>query len=60
MKCFYEVQCQACGTITEKWVDYEKIPELECPKCREKKMRKRITPFRLGPACGFDGYRRGG
>jgi putative FmdB family regulatory protein len=42
----YEYQCEACGTVFDKFVrSMSTAFEVECPKCKGKECRKHITRF---------------
>ncbi|GEM_PF-2792550 len=53
MKCFYDLQCESCGTVVEEYIAYEDIPEMECPQCKKKAMKKMLTTFSTGPSCSI-------
>ncbi|MGA2115967.1 MAG: zinc ribbon domain-containing protein [Bryobacteraceae bacterium] len=42
----YEYLCQDCGTKFEKLVRRQaETPELECPKCGEKRLKQELSTF---------------
>ncbi|MHC4781104.1 MAG: FmdB family zinc ribbon protein [Planctomycetota bacterium] len=61
MKRFFEMKCDSCGTVAEKWVRLDEIQETECPRCGKKDMKRVYSSFMTGASCrtGLRGFRGG-
>lgn len=51
----YDFECKSCGEVFEKMVLYSKINEVECPKCKGKKL-ERLWPSKIGVAFKGTGF----
>ena len=50
MRRLYDLECKACGTIVERLIELDEVPEIPCPRCGEKKMKRKFSTFSTGGA----------
>lgn len=48
MKKLFEMFCEKCGFVFEAFTEPEAIPGTDCPKCGEKKLRRKYSSFAAG------------
>jgi len=53
MRRLFELKCESCGTILEKFISLEEVPETPCPLCGKKSLKRKYSTFSSGGSCNI-------